>query len=83
MIKKEITMNDGKNYRIGFKEIGTYDKVIECHILKKGVFGEKSLFMKSHWKGLCPNYKQMAQWTILDYEREYKQKQGLLEGSWV
>ena len=70
MIKKEITMNDGKKYTVGFKEVGSSFKCIECHIL----FSYNSIYSKLHGKGLCPNYYQMALWTILDYEKECKQQ---------
>jgi hypothetical protein len=83
MIKKEITMSDGKTYMIGFVERGTYNKLIDCHILEKGIFTYKSVFMKSHWKGLCPDYKRMAIWTVLDYKKEIEQKHYLNTVSWA
>lgn len=82
MIKKEITMNDGKKYIVGFKEIGSQKDGIECHILQKILFTHVSVFNKLYLKGLSPDYQQMALWTILDYEEETEQKENLLSAKW-
>jgi len=82
MIKKEITLNDGRKYIVGFEEVGNSFKCIKCHILKKTLFYHNSIYFKLHNKGLMPNYREIALWTILDYERECKQQDSLLLANW-
>ena len=81
MIRKEITF-DGKNYIVGFKKVGSSFKCIECHILKKTLFSYLSIYSSLHGKGLVPDYKYMAMWTIMDYEKECEQKGNLLMADW-
>jgi hypothetical protein len=83
MIKKEITMDNGEKYLVGFKEIGSQKDGIECHVLEKGIIGHRSVYNELYLKGLMPNYYNMAVWTIIDYQNECKQKQILIEESWV
>ena len=83
MIKKEIILNDGRKYIVGFEEVGDSFKCIKCHILKKTLFFfHNSIYFKSHGKGLYPNYQQIALWTILDYEKECEQQESLLLTDW-
>lgn len=82
MIKKEITLKDGRKYIVGFKEVGDIFKCIECHILKKTLFFHNSIYSKLHGKGLFPNYQEMAICTILDYEKECDQIKEFLEVNW-
>ena len=82
MIKKKITMSDGKKYIVGFKTIGSEGEGIECHILKKILFLHISIYKKLTLAGMMPNYHEMAMWTIIDYEKVYNQTQALLEESW-
>jgi hypothetical protein len=82
MIEKRITMNDGENYLVGFKEVGSNKDGIECHILKKVIFGKKSVYHKLYLKGISPDYKHMAQWTINEYKEELEQKEKLLAEEW-
>lgn len=82
MIKKEMTLDNGEKYIVGFKEVGTQKDGIECHILEKALFYKKSVYNKLYLKGMCPDYKQMAVWTILDYKKETEQQQDLLNAVW-
>ena len=83
MIKKEITMSDGKKYIVGFKEIkSSILNIVECHILKRVLLVDTSIFKTDHNKGLFPNYRGMAIWTIMDYEKECNQKEELLNANW-
>jgi hypothetical protein len=78
-----MTMGDRKKYVIGFKEIASrVGSIIECHILKKGFLGHVSIFKKEHWKGLCPDYQQIALFTVCDYEQELEQKEKLINAIW-
>jgi len=83
MIKKEITLKDGRKYTVGFKEVGDNFKCIECHILKRTLLFHNSVYFKLHGKGLFPNYQEIALWTILDYEKECEQRKGLLVADWT
>ena len=83
MIKKEITMSDGRKYIVGFKEVGSSFKCIECHILNKTLFFHNSVYSKLHGKGLFLNYHDIALWTIFDYERECDQVKEFLEANWT
>jgi len=83
MIKKEIIMSDGKKYIVGFREIkSSILNVVECHILKRKFLVDTSIFKKDHNRGLFPDYRMMALWTIMDYEKECEQGKALLEASW-
>jgi len=82
MIKKEIILNDGRKYIVGFEEVGDSFKCVKCHILKKTLFFHNSIYFKLHGKGLYPNYQQIALWTILDYEKECEQQESLLLTDW-
>lgn len=82
MFEKQITMNDGETYLVGFKEIGSNKDGIECHILKKGMLVNKSVYHKLYLKGLSPDYKNLAEWTIYDYKRNCEQKEELLAEDW-
>jgi len=83
MIKKEITMNDGKKYIVGFtEEYKVAIHWVKCHILKRKLFIDKIVYTKIYVKGLMPNYKEFALWTILDYERECEQQESLLIADW-
>jgi len=83
MIIKQLTTNNNRKYLIGFKEIkASTGTLLECHILKKCLFGKRSIFKKSRLKGLYSDYHQMAIFTIIDYERECKQQEKLLSAVW-
>jgi len=82
MIKKEITMSDGKKYIVGFKNIGNESQGIECHILEKFLFVHISIYHKLRLKSMMTDYHEMAIWTIIDYERECNQEKSLLEANW-
>ena len=83
MIIKKMTMYDGKQYTIGFKEFtSSSGSIIECHILKKWILGKISIYKQEHWKGLCPDYRQIALFTIWDYEQECEQTEKLLKAVW-
>ena len=82
MIKKEIILNDGRKYIVGFEEVGDSFKCVKCHILKKTLFFHNSIYSKLHGKELFPNYHNIAMWTIFDYEKECNQAKELLEANW-
>jgi hypothetical protein len=82
MIKKEMTVDD-KLYLIGFKEVGSDKDGIECHVLEKGFIKDKSVFHKLYLKGIAPDYRQMALFTIVDYQMDCERKENLLNTSWV
>jgi hypothetical protein len=82
MIKKEITLNDGRKYIVGFKEVGSQNECIECHILKKIFFIHVSVYNKFYIKTLIPDYQELAIWTIFNYERKLKQHEDLLVVNW-
>lgn len=82
MIEKQITMNDGKTYTVGFKEVGSNKDGLECHILQKGKLFNKSIYNKLYLKGLSPDYKYLAVSTIFSYLEEVKQKENLLSENW-
>lgn len=82
MMKKEIQLKDGRKMVVGFKEIGSSKDGLECHILQKSFFWDKSVFHKVFLKGILPNYKEMALSTIFDYECDLKKKQEFLEEKW-
>lgn len=82
MIEKQLTTNDGTTYLVGFKEIGSDNAGLECHILERGKIRTKSIYCKTSIKGLAPDYKQIALNTIYSYEEERKQKEKLLSEQW-
>lgn len=82
MIEKQLTMEDGTVYRIGFKEVGSDKAGLECHILKAGITGTHSIYMKFFLKGLNPDYKKLAISTIFDYTQDQHQKRQLQEEQW-
>lgn len=81
MIEKQITM-DEKTYLVGFKEVGSNKEAIECHILKKVLFFNRSVYHKFYLKGISPDYKHLAHWTIGEYIDDCKQKEELLSEKW-
>lgn len=82
MIEKEITMPDGKTYTVGFKEVGSDNNGLECHILEKGKFRTSSIYSTFRLKGLSPDYKQIAINTIFEYTEKQEQKAKLLSEKW-
>jgi hypothetical protein len=82
MIEKNFTTNEGEVFLVGFNEIGSDKDGIECHILNKGMFGNKSVYHKLYLKGIAPDYKDLADWTIYYYKRDLEQKEGLLKADW-
>lgn len=83
MFEKQITMNDGVTYLVGFKETGSNKEGIECHILEKFLLVNRSVYHKLYLKGIIPDYKHLAQWTIYEYKRDIEQKEGLLTEQWT
>lgn len=87
MIKKEILLNDGTKFLVGFKEIESWSrgstKGIECHVLKKSMFLNKTIHKRFYIKGIVPDYLQMAITTILDYKRVQEQKRELISSNWI
>jgi hypothetical protein len=84
MIKKEITLSDGKKYLVGFSEIKAVGMTwVKCYILKPNLIREKIIYTKEYNKGLLPDYFRMAITTIFNYETECKQKEQLLEANWA
>lgn len=82
MIEKKITMGDGETFIVGFKEVGSNKDGIECHIMVKGLFGNKSVYNNFFLKGLSPDYKHFADWTIYNYKRDIEEKSTLLNEDW-
>lgn len=82
MIIKKITMNDGGKYTIGFKEVGSNGELIECHVLEKKLLKHKSLYCYSRLKGLSPDYRDIAIWTIMKYREDLEQREKLLNANW-
>ena len=82
MIKKKITMSDGAIYIVGFKEIGSSNEGLECHILEKKLLRYVSVYCYSRLKGLAPDYLSIAIWTITKYREELEQKTKLMNESW-
>lgn len=82
MIIKEMNFKDN-SYTIGFKEFrSSSGTLLECRILKKILFFHIIIYKKVSLKTLSPNYKDIALYTIIDYERELKQQEELVDAEW-
>lgn len=81
MIIKTIKY-DESTYIVGFKEVGSNNSLIECHILEKKLMRNVSIYCYQSLKGLSPNYKSIANWTIMKYLEELKRKEKILSEVW-
>lgn len=81
MIIKTIKYGE-VTYTVGFEEVGSDKSLIECHILEKKFMRNTSIYCYSTLKGLAPDYHRIANWTIMKYLEDLKQKEKLLNEVW-